>query len=131
MARESITETPMIAAARALLTDLSDLLRKEIRLAKAEVTDGITAKAKGGVWMAVAGVIALLAVITFIEAVIFAIAAAGLALYWAALLVTIVLLVAAGASFFYGRSLMQAPIAPERAIQQVNTDITAVREQLS
>lgn len=131
MARDGLADNPMIAAGKALLADLSDLLRKEIRLAKAEITVGVAAKAKGGAFMAIAGIVGFVGVLVLIEAAIFAIAAAGLALYWAALIVAIVLFAAAGGLFFYGRGLTATPIAPERSINQINADISAVREQLS
>jgi hypothetical protein len=49
---------------------------------------------------------------------------------WASLIVGAVLGLLAAGAFFYGRSLAGS-LTPNRTMQQINRDITAVREQLT
>src|SRR4030088_496615 len=65
-----------------LLGDLSDLVQKEIRLARAEVTDKITRRLEASVWFAVAGLLAFMALILVLEAIVFGLASQGLAQHW-------------------------------------------------
>lgn len=110
--------------------NFSNLLKSEIALAKAEVAERVATKAMGGVWMAVAGVVLLLAVGIALEAAIFAIAAYGIALYWSCLIVAGALLVLALICFLIGRSSLSTSLAPKRSLRQVNRDIATAREQM-
>src|SRR5690606_7583171 len=78
-------------------TDLSTIVRSEIELAKAEVTDGVTKLGKGIVFFAIAGVLALYMLGLLLLAAAWGIEAAGLPL-WAGLLIVsgVLLLVIAG-----------------------------------
>jgi hypothetical protein len=95
------------------------------------MTNSVTAMAKGGAWMAIAGVMGLIAFLFLLQAAVFGLAALGLGLHWAALIVAVVLAAIAAGCFFYGRSLTRESVAPTRAMQQINRDISAMREQLS
>lgn len=130
MAHDRLANSGLLQALGDALGGLSDLLQKEIRLAKAEVTEKITANLHAGVWMVVAGALGFLAVIVLIESAIFAIASFGLAMHWACLLVAAVLGVAAAAFFYRGRSLAEQELAP-RSLRQVAQDIKTVKEQLT
>jgi hypothetical protein len=55
MAYESLGNTGLVRALSDVLGDLSELVQKEIRLAKAEVTENISFKLKASVWMVAAG----------------------------------------------------------------------------
>jgi uncharacterized membrane protein YqjE len=131
MARDRLGSSDLIQALGDLLGDLSDLVQKEIRLAKAEVTEKITSKLQAGVWMGVAVAFGLLTAILLVEAAVFAIASFGLPLYGACLLVAVVLLAAGAASFYHGRSLAEEDLAPSRALRQVAQDIKTAKEQLT
>ena len=128
---ERLGNSDLIQALGAVLGDLSDLVQKEIRLAKAEVTERLTSKLQAGVWMGVAALFGLLTAVLIIEASVLAIASYGIPLYWACLLVAVVLGAAGLASFYHGRSLAERELMPKRALRQVAQDIKTAKEQLT
>ncbi len=114
-----------------LLGDLSDLVQKEIRLARAEVTDKITRRLEASVWLAVAGLLAFVALILVLEAIVFGLASQGLALHWSCLLVAIAVAAAGGGAFYYGRASASESLVPTRSVRQINKDLRTAKEQLS
>jgi hypothetical protein len=131
MAHENLANSTLVKSLGDVLGSLSDLVQKEIRLAKAEVTDKIAAKVQSSVWMMVAGFFGFLVAILLVEAAVFAIASFGLHIYWACLLVAAVLFAAAVACFYHGRSLAEESLAPHRALTQISQDIKTAKEQLT
>jgi hypothetical protein len=131
MAHENLRDSALVRSLGDLLGSLSDLIQKEIHLAKAEVSENIASKLQSGVWMMVAGFFGLLTSILVVEAAVFAIASFGLHLYWSCLLVAAVLAAAAAACFYHGRSLAEADLAPRRAFTQISQDIKTAKEQLT
>jgi uncharacterized protein YacL len=131
MAHDRLGNSDLIQAIGDLLGDLSDLVQKELRLAKAEVTEKMISKLQAGVWMGVAAAFGLLTAILIVEAAVFAIASFGIPLYWACLLVAVVLVATGAASFYHGRSLAEEDLAPSRALRQVAQDIKTAKEQLT
>lgn len=129
MAHEAIRDTTLIKALGDLFTDLSDLVRKEVRLARVEMAEAVSSGVQAGVWMAAAGLLAFIVALLLVQAAIFAIASLGLALYWACLIVAAVLAAAAAGAFLYGRSLVRG-VTPRRTLKQINRDIGTAREQL-
>lgn len=114
-----------------LFADLSDLVKKEVRLARAEMTEAVKGGLQAGLWMAVGGVLAIIAALVLLQAIIFGLASLGLGLGWAALIVAVALGALAAGAFFYGRSLTRGSMKPDRALRQINRDVAAVREQLT
>lgn len=131
MAHESFRDSGLVRSMTDLLADLSDLVQKEIRLARAEVTEKISAKLQGGGWMAAAAILVLMAMLLVIEAAVFAIASYGVELHWACLLVAAVLAAAAAAVFYHGRSLAEQELLPTRSVRQIKQDIETAKEQLT
>ena len=131
MAHESFRDSGLVRSMTDLLADLSDLVQKEIRLARAEVTEKISAKLQGGGWMAAAAILVLMAMLLVIEAAVFAIASYGVELHWACLLVAAVLAAAAAAVFYHGRSLADQELLPTRSVRQIKQDIETAKEQLT
>jgi hypothetical protein len=131
MAYDTLRNTGLVRALGDVLADLSDLVQKEIRLAKAEVTEKINSKLHASIWMVTAGVIGLIAALLVIQGIVFAIASAGLALHWSCLLVAAVLAVVAAGAFFYGRSSAEEELLPARTVKQVTQDIKTAKEQLT
>jgi hypothetical protein len=131
MAHESLQDSPLITTLRDLATDVSDLLRKEIRLAKAEVTEAVADRVKAGVWIMAAGLLGIVAMLLVVQALVFGIASFGIDLHWASLIVAAVLGGLAAGAFFYGRSIADASPTPARTRRQINADITAMREHLT
>jgi uncharacterized membrane protein YqjE len=112
-----------------LFGDYSDLVQKEIRLARAEIVDAVSRRVRAGAMLGVAGFFGLIAFLLIVEGIVFAIAAAGLALYWSCFLVAFVLIAGAAAVYAYVRSVdMPKPIL-KRSLEQVRRDIRIVKEQ--
>jgi len=99
----------------------STLIREEIELAKAEVTEKVTKLVKGSVVGIVAGVFAFLALILAMEGVAWILNEEVFDNAWAGFFVeaAVFLLIAAGAGYFAYRSLQAgAPPVPEQAIEE-------------
>lgn len=131
MALDRLQHSGLAQAFTDLLADLGDLLQKEMQLAKAEVTEKITSRLKASIWMVGAGLLALIAGLLVVEAAVFAIASFGLALHWACLVVAGVLAAGALAAFYYGRSVADDDLLPERSARQISQDIRTTKEQLT
>jgi uncharacterized membrane protein YgcG len=131
MALDRLQHSGLAQAFTDLLADLGDLLQKEMQLAKAEVTEKITSRLKASIWMVGAGLLALIAGLLVVEAAVFAIASFGLALHWACLVVAGVLAAGALAAFYYGRSVADDDLLPERSVRQISQDIRTAKEQLT
>jgi uncharacterized membrane protein YgcG len=131
MALDRLQNSGLAQAFTDLLADLGDLLQKEMQLAKAEVTEKITSRLKASIWMVGAGLLALIASLLVVEAAVFAIASFGLALHWACLVVAGVLAAGALAAFYYGRSVADDDLLPERSVRQISQDIRTAKEQLT
>jgi hypothetical protein len=129
MAHESLRDSGLVRAATDLFADLSDLIQKEIRLARAEIVHKLTLGVRGGVWMAVAGVVGFLAVIFILEGVVFAIASMDIELHWACFIVAAALLLIAAGAFISGRSQAEAEFAP-RTTRQLGATLRTAKEQL-
>jgi uncharacterized membrane protein YgcG len=121
----------LVQALTDLFADLADLLRKELQLAKSEITEKIVSRLRASVWMVVAGALGLVAVLLLVEAAVFAIASFGLALHWSCLIVAGVLVAAAAVAFFQGRSAAQDELLPTRTARQISQDIRTAKEQLT
>ncbi|MFL6799724.1 MAG: phage holin family protein [Xanthobacteraceae bacterium] len=111
--------------------DLADLFQKELRLARAELSDKLSHKVSAGIWMSVAGVLGLVAALVLIEAAVFAIASFGIALHWACLIVAAILGALAAGFYFKGKSDAREELTPARTIHQVRRDIATAKEQLT
>jgi Putative Actinobacterial Holin-X, holin superfamily III len=130
MAHDALRNSGLVRALTDLLADLSDLVQKEIRLARAEVTEKISARLQASGWMVAAGLLGLIAALLIVEAAALAVASYGLALHWACLLVAAILAAAGAAVFYHGRSLAD-DLLPTRSVRQVARDIETAKEQLT
>jgi Putative Actinobacterial Holin-X, holin superfamily III len=131
MAYDAIRNSTLTRTLADVLGDLSDLVQKEIRLARAEFTAKITSGVRSSLWMMVAALLGLVAALLVIEAIVFALASFGLALYWACLLVAGVLGGCGAAAFAYGRSAAREILMPIRGVRQISEDIKTAKEQLT
>jgi putative superfamily III holin-X len=126
-----LREQPMGDLFKALSDDLSTLVRQELKLAQAEMTEkgkkaGIGAGLVGG-----AGVLGLLALATLTTCLIAALAT-GMEVWVAALIVTILYAAGAGALALNGKSRVTeaAPPVPEQTVETVKEDVQWARTQL-
>jgi hypothetical protein len=107
--------------------DLSGIVRAEIALAKAELRADAKNAALGGGMFGAAGYLGLLASITAVITVAYALVAAGLSAWLAFLIVTVALLLVAGILALIGRSRIKRLRPPERTIRTTKEAIAAVK----
>ena len=116
---------------RSMSEDLSSLVRDEIRLAQAEVSQkakkaGIGIGAFGG-----AGVVALYGLGVLIAAAVLGLAVA-LPAWLAALIIGVVLFIVAGVAALVGKKQLSqaAPPVPTETIASVKTDVAEIKESI-
>ena len=115
-----------------VVTDLADLMQKEMQLARAELSEKLSIGIRAGVWMSAAAVLAITSVFLIVQATVLGLSAAtGVALHWSCLVVAAVLAAAAGAGFSKGRADVPEQLTPDRAINQVKQDIAVAKEQFT
>ena len=131
MARERVTRLSLPDALSEVLTDFADLFRKELRLARAELSYNLSAKLRGGAWLALAGALGLLTVALILGAAVAWITTYGVSLHFAFLIVAGGAALLSGLSYFAGRTEAQSDLAPSRTISQVKQDIETIKEHLS
>jgi hypothetical protein len=107
--------------------DLSELVRYEVALAKAEIKDDVVRGAKAGGLFGAAGYLGLLATITLVIAAGYGLTETGLPAWAAFLIVTGVLLLLAGLLVLVAILLIKRIKPPERAIRSTKQTIAAVR----
>lgn len=128
---ESTGSDPTLGAiVNQLTTQVPELIRSEIRLAQAEVTEKGKRVGIGIGMFSGAGLMAFYGLGTLLATIVLALA---LVLpYWlSALIVTVVLFAIAGVLALVGKNKVQqaTPLAPERATQGVKEDIATVKGQ--
>ena len=115
-----------------VISDLADLFQKEVRLARAELSEKLSITFRAGIWMFAAAILSIVAVLLAVQACVLALSAeTGIALHWSSLIVAAILGVAASAVFAKGRADVPSQIAPDRAINQVKQDIAVAKEQFT
>jgi Putative Actinobacterial Holin-X, holin superfamily III len=107
--------------------DLSGIVRAEIALAKAELRGDVKNAAVGGGLFGAAGYLGVLASVTGVLTVGYALVAAGLRPWLAFLIVTVALLLVAGILALVGRSRLKRLGPPERTIRTTKEAIAAVK----
>jgi hypothetical protein len=131
MAPNGLQDTALVRAVTDLFTDLSDFLQKELRLVQAELTAKAAERLKAGVWMAGAGFLGVIAFLLVIEGIVFAIASAGLSVYWSCFVVAAAIAVIAAVMFYYGRaSIGSDNLVPTRSARQLSQAMATAKEQL-
>ena len=130
MTPEALGRTRLARSLADVLADTSELFSKQIQLAKSEVMANIGRGVRAGVWTIAAALLFVLTAILLIEAAVFGIASAGIAVHWACLIVAAVLAAIGLGLIFYSRQLMRNALVPERSVRQVNKDISVAKEQL-
>jgi hypothetical protein len=126
-----IRHSTMSRALSDVLADVSDLARKEIKLAGAELSTNANATLRRVAWMALAGAMSVVVVLLLVEAAIFALASFGLALHWACLVVAAVLALLAFVAFLTGRTGNDQGLRPRRALLHISQDIRTAMEHLT
>jgi uncharacterized membrane protein YqjE len=128
---EHVKNSALPRAFADVVGDLADLVQKEMRLAKTEISEKVAAKFRAGLWMGVAGGLGLIAGLLVIQSIVFGLTTFGIALHWSCIIVAAVLAVAAAATYAKASADAREDLTPNRTIRQVKQDIAAAKEQLS
>src|SRR5262245_46237777 len=128
---DNLKDTALPRTLSNVVADLADLFQKEAKLARAELSEKLSSKLRAGIWMSTAAVLGFVAGLLVLQAIVFAIAAYGLALHWAALVVAACCAAIALAAFAKGKSDAAEVLAPTRTFQNIRQDIKTAKEQLS
>ena len=131
MARERMRQPSLPEVLSEVLADFADLFRKELRLARAELSSNISAKLRGGVWLGLAGIFGLLALGLLLGALVAWITTFDVSLHIAFLVVAAGVALLATFAYFAGRNEIQAELTPSRTISQLKQDIETTKEQLT
>ena len=131
MARDRPRQPSLPEVLSDVLGDFADLFRKELRLARAELSSNISTKVRGAVWLGVAGLFGLLALASLLGAAVAWITTFDISLHIAFLIVGAVVALLAAFAYFAGRSEIQAELTPSRTISQLQRDIETTKEQLT
>lgn len=107
--------------------DMSDIVRAEVALAKAELSYDITNGAVAGGLFGAASYLGLLASVTAVITAGYALTEAGLPTWAGFLVITAVLLLVAGILALIGRSRIHKIGPPERTIRSARETIATVR----
>jgi len=111
-----------------VLQDVSELVQKELRFARAELTSNLNAVVWKVAGIIIAAVFALVALLALTEAAVFALVSQGMPLHFACL-------VAGGAAAMiaviaYTASRSRASVSPSRTLQHIGADIRTAKEHL-
>ena len=131
MARERLKQSSLPETFSQVLGDLADLFRKELRLARAELSSNASAKLRGGIWLALAGVFGLASLALVLGALVAWITSLDVSLHVAFLIVAAGVGLLAVIAYFAGQKDAQAELTPSRTISQVKRDIEITKEQLT
>ena len=131
MARERLKQSSLPETFSQVLGDLADLFRKELRLARAELSSNASAKLRGGIWFGLAGVFGLASLALVLGALVAWITSLDVSLHVAFLIVAAGVGLLAVAAYFAGQKDAQAELTPSRTITQVKRDIEITKEQLT
>ncbi|MGF7163125.1 protein-S-isoprenylcysteine O-methyltransferase Ste14 [Rhodoligotrophos appendicifer] len=114
-----------------VLGQITSLFRKEMQLARAEVSEKLDT-AVGAIGAIVAGAVLIIAALgALVQAAVLGLIMAGIAPHWAALVVGVVLAIIGIIVVKMGMSqLSAAKLAPKRTVAQVNRDATLARDQV-
>ena len=107
--------------------DLSQLVHKEVELAKVEIKKDVANAGKGAGLFGGAGLTGLFALLFLSFALVYGIAGLGLDLGWAFLIVGLLYLVAAVVLALSGKKKISKVGPPERTIETVKDDIAVVK----
>jgi len=110
------------------LRHFSNLMQKELHLAKAELSQNISRAGMGLAFFAVAGLLALTALNVLAGALVAYIAAAGLGAGTAALIVGAVLLIGAAVLVFAGKARLSAEaLKPTHTMHNIQRDAATLK----
>jgi len=120
-------ERPIAEVVRDIIANVQDMVRSEVRLAKAEIKEEASKTAQGAAYLAVGGMLALYAV-GFVLVAIAQMLDLVMPAWAAALLVAVVLGITAAVLVGKGRERLHVP-APEKTIESVKENVEWMKNQ--
>ena len=131
MTHESFGRVSAASLIADTFNDLSDLLRKEMRLASAEMSSAVTTSLRASVMMVLGGALLLMALLFALGGLALVIAGLGFPLHEAAFMVAGGLVVIGLILFLPARAQMRADrLAPARTVGQFREAIRTAKEQM-
>jgi len=113
-----------------LFGDVTDLVDKELRLARSELKQGSANLTQAVVLFIAAGMIALFALLLLLVGIVHLIASSSLALQWSYMLVALALLIIAGGSVYLARGKVSAEnLIPKRTFAQLGKTTRVLKDQ--
>jgi drug/metabolite transporter (DMT)-like permease len=118
-----------------LLGDLgrqsSTLVRKEMDLARVELTSNIRRFSRGAAMVGAGGVVLYAGLLVLLAAIVFALIEAGLDGWLAALIVAVVTLAIGGVVMYMGvKQIQKTEMAPKQTAETVQENVEFVKEQM-
>jgi hypothetical protein len=115
-----------------LARETSTLVRQEVQLAKAELTQSATEAGRAVAFLLVGGAVAYAGVLFLLLAIVYGLIAAGLDGWLAAGLVGLIVVVIGAVLVMRARaSLSAASLAPRRTVESLKEDTEWAKEQLT
>ena len=131
MTHESFGRVSAASLIADTFNDVSDLLRKEMRLASAEMSSAVTTSLRASVMMVVGGALMFMALLFAMGGLALIIAGLGFTLHEAAFMVAGGLLLVGLILFLPARAQMRADrLAPARTVGQFREAIRTAKEQM-
>ena len=131
MTHESFGRVSAASLIADTFNDVSDLLRKEMRLASAEMSSAVTTSLRASVMMVLGGALLLMALLFALGGLALIIAGLGFTLHEASFMVAGGLLLVGLMLFLPARAQMRADrLAPARTIGQLREAIRTAKEQM-
>ncbi len=131
MTHETYGRVSAVSLIADAFNDLSDLVRKEIRLASAEMSSAVTTSVRATVVMAVGGALLFMAALMAVGGLALVIATYGFSLHAASFMVAGGLALIGLILIGYARAQMSARnLAPTRAVGQMREAIRTAKEQM-
>lgn len=115
-----------------LVQDTGTLVRQEVQLAKAELTQSASQAGRAVGMMVAGGAVAYAGLLAIMAAVILLLWHNGLADWTAALVVGVVVVLIGVVLLMRGKAMLQAEnLAPQRTVESLKADTAMVKEQVS
>ena len=131
MTHESFGRVSAASLIADTFNDVSDLLRKEMRLASAEMSSAVTTSLRASVMMLVGGALMFMALLFALGGLALVIVGFGFTLHEAAFMVAGGLVVIGLILFLPARAQMRADrLAPTRSVGQFREAIRTAKEQM-
>ena len=114
-----------------LVTQLTTLFRKEIQLARTEVSEKVTVAASGIGYIVGGAVLGIAALVILLQAAVAWLVRAGIPDQWANLIVGVAVAVIAFVLVRMGMNSLKADkLTPAKTVEQLQRDATTAREQV-